>query len=308
MPRRDDKMNEQEPFKSILANAKMLQQIYFQAEETQKIMKRFQAEDILAATQSLNATRIFLNNYFEQQLHYLKMIERSYSNQLSCDLNKISTAIFVRQAIDIILNSTSKICYPSTFIRTLDDTDLKNITSSYRSTIKTYRDFLATVESIQNIPDSGKEKLAELPEKTQFEIKEIFKVIDTYVLSLKEKIPHTVRWLLNIALTIAIGVIINKLSQDNSREDLQKIDNLTIEMRLFRESFTQNMPKEPKGYLRKVTRRVKFTTRDNHVIFLKEDDEIFVECDINKHVYGTVVIDGKFIKGHCLKKYTKKVK
>ena len=187
--------------------------------------------------------------------------------------------------------------------------DWQKIAFSSNPTLKIFDELLVAVEDGKDISCGDIDDMSELPEQTKVELKETFRVIDAYILSLKEKIPYTVRWLLNIALTIAIGVIINKLSQsqDNSREILQRFDNLTLEMRLFRESFTQNMPKEPKGYLRKVTRRVKFTTSDNHKIWLNPGDEIVVKCDTNKRVYGTIVIDGKFIKGHCLKKYTSKM-
>ena len=305
-------MSEQEHFKSIWANSRILQQFSSQYAETQKIMRSFQTSEMAAIVQSLNITKKMMANSLAFQSDILKSISNIYfATPMLYDKAIFSSAkqgVLALESTQAVLRTIGNV-YSSELAKMSLNIDWQKIAFSSNPTLKIFNELLVAVEDGKDISCDDIDDMSELPEQTKVEIKETFRVIDAYILALKEKIPYTVRWLLNIALTIAIGVIINKLSQsqDNSREVLQRFDNLTMEMRLFRESFTQNMPKDPKGYLRKVTRIVKFTTRDNHTIWLNPGDEIIVECDIKKRVYGTIVIDGKFIKGHCLKKYTKKV-
>ena len=304
-------MSEQETFKSILANAKAWQNICPPI-AIQEIIRTFKTTDIVATSQSIKETMKLLNNSLGVQSDIFKSISNAhfttpafYDKTIFSSAMQGVLALESTQATLRAIGST----YSSELMKMVLNIDWQKIVFSPNPSLKIFNELLVAVEDGKDISCDDIDDMSDLPEQTKVEIEATFRVIDAYILSLKEKIPYTVRWLLNIALTIVIGVIINKLSQsqDNSKEVLQRFDNLTMEMRLFRESFTQNMPKKPTGYLRKVTRIVKFTTRDNHTIWLNPGDKIIVECDIKKRVYGTIVIDGKFVKGHCLKKYTEKV-
>lgn len=299
-------MREQEPFKSMLANTQMLQRIYSQTAATQKIMHSLQTPDIAAGSQSMNVTAKILNNSLALRYAILKNITKAH----------FSTPIFYNKTIFLAaiqsilaqkntqdtLNAISN-TYSSEFMKKNLNIDWQKIAFSSNPTLKIFNELLVAEANVQGSIDNEEIEIPPIPAEVEAEIGKLFN-------KLVSRVGKHQKILRNIFFCFILPIVVNVISSRIDNRLFNEEDNskqIIFVIQCLGESLEKNIPKEPQGYLRMAIRRTKFTTRDNHTIWLNPGDKIIVECDIKKRVYGTIVIDGKFIKGHCLKKYTRKM-
>ena len=181
--------------------------------------------------------------------------------------------------------------------------DWQKTVFSPNPSLKIFNELLVAEANVQGSIDNEEIEIPPIPAEVEAEIGKLFN-------KLVSRVGKHQKILRNIFFCFILPIVVNVISSRIDNRLFNKEDNskqIIFVIQCLGESLEKNIPKEPQGYLRMAIRRTKFTTRDNHTIWLNPGDKIIVECDIKKRVYGTIVIDGKFVKGHCLKKYTEKV-
>lgn len=220
-----------------------------------------------------------------------------------------------------------------TFAKILKSTAVQELVASYQNSISqiasilqapAWQRFLESSVALREIyqhsaleafdklsSESARNDDFELPQPVQQEIENTLDEFCRYIIAwcerhnvpqkIKKTIYRVVAYFFLAWLPILYQEYKSKESQEHADKLLGAIKN---EIQLCRETFEQNMPQVPKGYIRIVKRKMKFTTSSNHIIWLSVGTQIIIENDNHKNVYGAAVVDGKFIKGYGLKKYT----
>ena len=298
-------MSEQETFKSILANAKAWQNICPPI-AIQEIIRTFKTTDIIATSQSIKETMKLLNNSLRVQSDIFKSISNAhfttpafYDKTIFSSAMQGVLALESTQATLRAIGST----YSSELMKMVLNIDWQKIVFSPNPSLKIFNELLVAEANVQGSIDNEEIEIPPIPAEVEAEIGKLFN-------KLVSRVGKHQKILRNIFFCFILPIVVNVISSRIDNRLFNKEDNskqIIFVIQCLGESLEKNIPKEPQGYLRMAIRRTKFTTRDNHTIWLNPGDKIIVECDIKKRVYGTIVIDGKFVKGHCLKKYTEKV-
>ena len=306
------------PCNSTLLYSKLFQFSDFQLATSRALLQSLKMLNS-PVLQSSNLVEKLLTNSLATHSDVFKTVSSTYLSKLlvsdsATSLSKllVSDKAVFSSAMQGLLASLNA----SPVLNAAKDTYLSHVTNGHLNadwlkialfsnpTSALFSKVLASVGNVQGLSTVNTEDMPKLPQKIEDEILKTARTTDEYLFlfSKKHNISPLFLFVLLCVIQILVGVAINKFSQANDNSEV-----IIAEIRRLRESFEQNMPKHPNGYLREVTRKVKFLSKDNHVIFLNPGDNIFVEYDANRQVCGTVVIGGKFIKGHCLKKYTKRI-